>query len=47
VVDCGPTHLRLLVPPGALKKGTNNLRMALDPYALVSVDIAGGARPPQ
>lgn len=42
VVDSGPSHLKIRVPAGNMRPGSNSLSMALDPYALVSLNIDGG-----
>jgi hypothetical protein len=43
VIDAAPERLTLRVPPERLRGGANDLRVALDPYAVFNVDLARGA----
>ena len=39
VVSAGPREVRLSVEPGVLREGVNELRVALDPYAVIALDV--------
>jgi len=39
VMAATPRELRLALPPGLLRDGANTLRVALDPYAVVTLDV--------
>lgn len=39
VTRAGPTEMRLSVPDGALRRGPNRLTVALDPYAVMTLNV--------
>ena len=39
VVGASSSEVRLALPPGLLRDGGNTLRVALDPYAVVTMDV--------
>lgn len=44
VVDAGPGHLRLAIERSELRPGDNDVRIALDPYAVVDFSVVGPER---
>lgn len=39
IVAAGPREVRLAVEPGVLREGANTLRVVLDPYAVIALDV--------
>ncbi len=39
IVDANPRQLRIALAPGLLREGVNQLRVALDPYAVITLDV--------
>jgi hypothetical protein len=39
VVDASANEVRIAITPGLLREGANELRIALDPYAVITLDV--------